>query len=84
MSARAVTGEWSGELKVQTWDVLEGRDILATRDGNLHLKHVTSGFSTIAEGDLWSGVLRIVDRQSGAETAFANVDALIAAGWVLD
>ncbi len=84
MNTPAALNDWSDDLKAQTRDVIEGRDILASRDGQLHLKHVTSGFGTIAEDDLWRGVLRVVDRQTGAETTFASADELIAAGWVID
>ena len=84
VGAPRVTNDWSDDLKAQTRDVIEGRDILASRDGQLHLKHLASGFGTIAEDDLRSGVLRVVDRQTGAETSFASADELIAAGWTLD
>ena len=29
-------------------------------------------------------VIKIVDRETGAETIFTDVDAMIAAGWVID
>jgi hypothetical protein len=78
------TSDWSASLKAQTRDVIERRGMFVSRDGRLHLKHVASTFGTIAEDDLARGVLRVVDRQTGAETTFANADALIAAGWVID
>jgi hypothetical protein len=58
--------------------------MFVSRDGYLHLKHATSSFGTIAEGDLARGVLRVVERQTGEETTFASVEELIAAGWVID
>ena len=84
MSTVPITNDWSDDLKAQTRDVIEGRGMFVSRDGRLHLKHVTSAFGTVAEDDLVRGVLRLVDRQTGAETTFANADALIAAGWVID
>lgn len=80
----ATTNSWSDGLKARTRDAIEGRDILRTRNGHLHLKHVTSAFGTIAEGNLTRGVLRVVEMQTGAETHFANAEELIAAGWVVD
>ena len=78
------TNEWSADLKAQTRDVIEGRGMFVSRDGRLHLKHATSAFGTIAENDIRRGVLKVVDRQTGAETTFASADDLIAAGWVID
>lgn len=78
------TREWSDDLKAQTRDVIEGREIFAVRDGQFHLKHVTASFGTIAENNLARGVLRLVEGRSGAETTFASADELIAAGWVID
>ncbi len=78
------TNDRSDELKAQTRDVIESRDIFAMRDSQLSLKHVTSAFGTMAEDDLCRGMLRVVDRRTGAETTFASADELIAAGWVLD
>ena len=77
-------GDWSDDLKKRTRDAIEGRGLLASRDGQLCLKHITSGFGTIAEEHLWGGVLKVVDRRTGAETTYANADELIAAGWVVD
>lgn len=84
MNTSSPAGDWSDELKGQTRDAVEGRDIFASRDGQLCLKHITSGFGTIAEEHLWSGVLTVVDRRTGAETTYATADELIAAGWAID
>lgn len=80
----ATVNGWSDDLKAQTRDVVEGRDIFGTRDGQFHLKHATSAFGAIAEDDLARGVLKVVERRTGAETTFDNAEALIAAGWVVD
>ena len=84
MTTSSPANDWSDELKERTWDAVEGRDIFAPRDGQLCLKHITSGFGTIAQEHLWGGVLKVVDRQTGAETSYANADELIAAGWAVD
>jgi hypothetical protein len=68
----------------QTRDMIANRDTIAARNGQLCLKHVTSIFGTIAEDDLLRGVIKVVDRRTGAEATFANADELIAAGWVID
>lgn len=77
------TNDWSDDLKAQTRDAIEG-GMFVTRDGRLYLKHVTSGFGIMTEDDLLSGVLRVVNVRTGAETTFASADELIAAGWALD
>ncbi len=78
------TNDWSDDLKAQTRDAIEGRGLFVSRDGYLHLMHAASTAGTIAEGDLARGVLRVVERRTGAETTFANAAELIAAGWVID
>ena len=84
MNTSSPAREWSDELKEQTRDAVEGRDIFAPRDGQLCLKHITSGFGTIAEEHLPGSPLTVVDRRTGAETTYANTDELIAAGWAID
>lgn len=83
MNTRPTNG-WSDGLKAQTRDVIEGRGLFVPHDGQLHLKHATADFGTIAGDDLARGVLRVIDRQTGAATTFADADALLAAGWVID
>lgn len=75
---------WSDALRAQTRDILEGRGSFVPRDDQLHLKHPGSAFGTIAGGDLARGVLRVIDRRTGAGTIFASADELVAAGWVID
>ena len=84
MNTTSPAGEWSDELKARTRDAVEGRTIFAPRDGQLCLKHTTSGFGTIAQEHLWGGPLKVVDRRTGAETTYASADELIAAGWAID
>ncbi len=84
MNTSSPANEWSDELKEQTRGALEGRGTFVSHDGRLCLKHITSGFGTIAQEHLWGGMLKVVDRRTGAETYYANADELIAAGWVID
>ena len=84
MNPSSPADDWSDELKEQTRDAIEGRGPFASLDGRLCLKHITSGFGTIAQEHLGGGPLRVVDRRTGAETCYANVDELIAAGWAID
>lgn len=84
MSPASPPHGWSDALKAQTRDVIEGADLFMARDGRLHLKHVTSGFGTISAENLHRGVLKVVERRTGAQATFASTDELIAAGWVID
>ena len=84
MNTSSPANDWSDDLKEQTRDALEGRGTFVSHDGQLCLKHITSGFGTIAQEHLWGGVLKVVDRRTGAETCYANADELIATGWVID
>ena len=84
MNTFSPAGDWSDDLKKRTRDAVKGRDIFAPRDGQLCLKHIASGFGTIAQEHLWGGALKVVDRRTGAATCYANADELIAAGWVVD
>ena len=84
MNASNPAHDWSDDLKKRTRDAIEGRGLLASRDGQLCLKHIISGFGTIAEKHLAGGALKVVDRRTGAETTYIHADELIAAGWAID
>lgn len=84
MTGSPSSDEWSDNLKAQTRDAIEGRDLFAIRDGQLRLKHAGSGFGAIAADDLQRGVLRMVDIRTKREVTFASADELILAGWVID
>jgi len=84
MNTSSPAGDWSDDLKERTRDAVEGSDIFAPRDVQLCLKHIASGFGTIAQEHLSGGALKVVDRRTGAETCYANADELIAAGWAID
>ncbi len=84
MTIAPSSNEWSDALKAQTRDAIEGRDLFATRNGRLHLKHAGSGFGAIAASDLEQGVLGVVDMRTKQEMMFASADELTAAGWAID
>jgi hypothetical protein len=75
---------WSDDLKAWTREAIEDQYVLASRDGHLHLKHSTFGFGVIASSDLRRGVLRVIDKRTGAKVTFVDADALLADGWVTD
>jgi len=74
----------SSDFRSLTRDAIGNVDVLRIRDGHLYLRNASSALGAIAEADLSRNVLRVVDRQSGDETTFASVDALIEAGWLID
>ena len=74
---------WSDAAKATTRRLVDGGEFIP-RDDKLHLKHIDSKFGYIAFPDLLNGVLRVVDKRSGEERVFDNVDALIREGWVID
>jgi len=84
MKNRNETRAWSAEAGAATRKALATLSILPTATGQIAFKHVDGGFALMAEEDLLAGRLALADRRSGAVTAFAGVDALVASGWVLD
>ena len=84
MSLAEMNAEWSDALKASTREAIETLDVMPSREGRVAFKHVGGGFASIDIRDLFRGVLRVVDRRTGAETVFANADQLIQAGWAID
>ena len=84
MNVSDLPSDWSDDLKAQTRDVIDGYVIIPACDGQVCLKHITTGSGTVAVDNLVRGVLRVVNRRTGFETTFANADELLAAGWVID
>ncbi len=82
-SAQMPTRRWSDTAEKATREAIEAGGVLSP-DGVLHLKHIPSGFGYIGLTDLIRGELRVVDKETKAETTFASVDDLIAAGWAVD
>ena len=73
---------WSQDQKALTRATLH--DMPFTPDGLIGLKHADGRFGATALEDLMAGRFVVADRRSGAETRFADAEALIADGWVVD
>lgn len=71
---------WSREARARTRAALEADPSTP----ELCLKHSAGRFGILSCADRPGGPLRVVDRVSGAIHAYADVEALIVAGWVLD
>lgn len=71
---------WSREARARTRAALEA----GPPTSELCLKHSAGRFGILASADRLGGPLRVVDRMSVAVHAYADAEALIAAGWVLD
>jgi hypothetical protein len=75
--------QWSGAVQRATRAAIEEFAFLPNGD-DVCFKHANGRCGTIAVADLFQRRLTLVDRNSGQETAFANAEALIQAGWVVD
>ena len=84
MSPALATNEWPNIPKRKTRDMIDCAGVLAARDGQLHLKHLASDFSTIVAESLRRGVLKLVEWRTGAEFTLVSADKPITAGWVID
>ena len=73
---------WSESLQQQTRDAIA--QIPATPDGRLHFKHAALGFAYATRTDLMDDRLVLRERQAGNIYPFAQVEALLEAGWALD
>ena len=80
----AMATEWSDDLIQRTREFLDSGGMVPSRNGEYHFKNADRRFGTMAEADLVTGRYRIRDRKSGEQQDFADVDALVAAGWALD
>ncbi len=84
MSYSSQAKNWSDKLNDQTREIIKFRDPLSTRNGQLHLKHITSGFATMTKADLTQATLTLTNKQTKEQTTYPTVDALIEAGWAID
>ena len=73
---------WSDDLRRLTRATLYSMPI--TPDGLIGLKHEDGRFGAISLDGLMANRFVVVDRASGAESRFADADAFIADGWVVD
>ncbi|NMM12924.1 MAG: hypothetical protein HHJ17_05170 [Rhodoferax sp.] len=76
------TSSWSERLQQQTRDALE--QLPVTADGGLHFKHITLGGAYATYDDLCNDRLILLAQKGGNAYRFAEVDALLQAGWALD
>ena len=82
---QARSSEWSEGLKATTFKMINSRGIeFISFDNKLHIKHISSGYAFIKMEDLYNGLLRVVDKTTGAEVVYPNADDLIKDGWAVD
>ena len=84
IAASVVIDGWSKETREKTRDAMTGLEPIIVRDGQIYLKHFTSGFATMTEANHFEGVLKITNKQTNEQTTFPTIDALIDAGWAID
>lgn len=72
---------WSDILREATRKALE--DIIVTPDGIIHMKHIDGRYGGIAALSLLREGCTIV-LTDGSREHFADIEALIDAGWVID
>lgn len=75
---------WLSALEASTREGLSTLSVLPTPDGVVALKRADGSFAVLAEDDLLAGIMRLVDRTTGAVATYPDVDALLDAGWALD
>ena len=76
------TSNWSENLQQQTRQAIAQQ--LVTPDGHLHFKHPTQGYAHATLDDLVHGRLLLRFRTGSDEHRFAEVEALLQAGWAID
>lgn len=73
---------WSERLQQQTRDAIA--QLPVTADGCLHFKHPTLGYAYATYDDLCDDRLVLLANKGGDAYRFADVEALLQAGWALD
>jgi len=82
MSATQTQKTWSDSLLQQTRAVMNLEFVPPT--DFVYLKNINGEFGAIKLADWLASRLRVQNRETLAESEFASVDALIAAGWAVD
>ena len=77
-----LTCTWSESLLAQTREAIG--QIPVTPDGQLHFKHPTLGFAYATIDDLVHDRLILRSKTGGNEYRFAEIEALLQAGWAID
>ena len=73
---------WSESLQQQTRDAIEQMPV--TPDGRIHFKHLTLGYTYATFDDLFNDRLLLRPKTGIDEYRFAEVEALLQAGWAID
>ena len=73
---------WSERLQQQTRDAIE--QVPVTPDGRIHFKHPTLGYAYATFDDLFNHCLILRSKTGIDEYRFAEVEALLQAGWAND
>lgn len=77
-----LTSTWSPNLIQQTREAIQ--QIPVTPDGYLHFKHPKLGYAYANLNDLVHDRLVLRSKTGSDEHRFAEVEALLQAGWALD
>ena len=77
-----LTCTWSENLFKQTREAIE--QIPVTPDGQLHFKHPTLGYAYATIDDLVHDRLVLRSKAGSDAYRFAEIDALLHAGWAVD
>lgn len=73
---------WSQDLQQQTLGAL--RKVPAFPDGKLHMKHKSEGYGHFDLIELTASRFILRRKGGGAPLIFADEQAVVAAGWVID
>ena len=76
------TSTWSESLQQQTREAIE--KIRMAPDGRLHFKQPTLGYAYATLDDLTQDRLILHSKTGNEEHRFAEVEALLQAGWAVD
>jgi len=82
MRATQTQKTWSDSLLQLTRAVMNLEFVPAA--DFIYLKNINGEFGAIKVADWLASGLRVQNRETLAESEFASVDALIAAGWAVD
>jgi len=76
---------WSTSLQAETRALIESRgERFCSLDANLHFKNIDGRYGHMSLFDLGRGELYVIDKRDAERCDFADVEALLAAGWAID
>ena len=76
------TTPWSQSLQDLTREAVD--EMRVAPDGLMHFKHKTLGYATISFDNICANRFLLQPKNDGTEHEFADVDGLLAGGWVVD